>query len=621
MSYSPVGDTVALTNLAYTLYTKVYAVAKNAPEEFGKLSQELNIYKVVLFRIRDQVRRDADSEYGKPVKDVLERCFQTLRGVRDLTAKYENLGWSDRGVWFKRLQWAKDQNAIQDFRTRFSNDQQLLQFILTADGSTQEWLRLAIWWLVKSRIIGRLLAQNGAQRRRTDASVHDYNWESTISSVQAYADLLKCSWILEEIILGASSEMGLASKNIRRLVKDLARSLDRDLIRRRDNSPEFPAFEDELLLKQNLSLIESFEQTIEAKENVPNAMDDLADAHRWLEVDDDNAGLPHERVKFRTFVNAQIGSKDYRSKSSSAPYMLLLWTTVDESDLLVSLCNQQGTVNLSRTLLRSDLEAYEKVNETTPFVIEFPSQEAEVMFLTSQDILDFSELPRQHFQAMKQREPHAGELAIFQAPLSAYSETSPSRQVREQHTPSMAASKTSSCGLRLYETVSDKYWRITRRLVISSAPDSADPHCISHWLPLDCVRVAVEDAKATVSWSDCGKLQEFGDGKFGVHYSYRYKPEEPNRKIHLEFRNALDAQNLEQCLLYPTEMPPQLSTKLDIPYAFQNNRTYRLFDVDEPNKGYHAIASTMKSPQGPHMTQLHYIYRDYDWIIKSKPDT
>lgn len=92
MSYSPVGDTVALTNLAYTLYTKVYAVAKNAPEQFGELSHELNIFKVVLFRIRDQVRRDTDSEYGKPVKDVLERCFQTLRGVRDLTAKYENLG-------------------------------------------------------------------------------------------------------------------------------------------------------------------------------------------------------------------------------------------------------------------------------------------------------------------------------------------------------------------------------------------------------------------------------------------------------------------------------------------------------------------------------------------------
>lgn len=92
MSYSPVGDTVALTTLAYNIYKKVYAVAKNAPEQFRELSQELKIHKVVLFRIRDQIKRDTGSEYSQSVKDVLESCFQTLRGVRDLTAKYENLG-------------------------------------------------------------------------------------------------------------------------------------------------------------------------------------------------------------------------------------------------------------------------------------------------------------------------------------------------------------------------------------------------------------------------------------------------------------------------------------------------------------------------------------------------
>jgi len=91
MSYSPIGDTVALTNLAYTLYSKVYAVAKEAPQQFGELSRDLRTFKVVLFRIRDQVNHDANTEYGKPVREVLEQCFQTLRSVRDLTAKYENL--------------------------------------------------------------------------------------------------------------------------------------------------------------------------------------------------------------------------------------------------------------------------------------------------------------------------------------------------------------------------------------------------------------------------------------------------------------------------------------------------------------------------------------------------
>lgn len=486
--------------------------------------------------------------------------------------------------------------------------------------STHEWLRLAIWWLIKSRTLCKLLAQNGAQRRRTDASLHDYNWESTISSHQAYTDLLKCSWILEEIVLDTATDTDLANKNIRRLVKDLARSLDRDFGRRQDSTHDFPTFEDQSVMKQDLLLIESFEQTIEAKENVPNAMDDLADAQRWMEVDDDNAGFPHERIKFRTFVNAQLGSRNDRSKSSNAPYMLLLWTTANESDLLVSLCNQQGTVNLSRNLVGGDVNAYESADETTPFLIDFPSQEAEVMFLSSQDVADFSKLPRQFFQAMKQREPRSGELAIFQASISAYSESTPRHRPGDQQPPSMAASKTSSCGLRIYESVSDKCWRTTRRLVINSPPDNTEPRCTSYWLPLDHIGIALEDAKATVSWSDCGQLKSTRGGFYDVHYSYVYKSEEPNRRIHLEFRNETDAREFEQCLLYPTEMPPQITIKRDIASAFQNIRIYRLFDVDEPDWQYHAIASTGKSPQGPHMTKMFYVYRDLDWILKTKND-
>ena len=92
MSYSPIGDTVALTKLAYTLYSRVFVVARDAPEQFEDLLQDLDAYKSVLYRIRSQTDDARDPSYGVAVQDPLRRCFQTLYGLRDLTIKYENLG-------------------------------------------------------------------------------------------------------------------------------------------------------------------------------------------------------------------------------------------------------------------------------------------------------------------------------------------------------------------------------------------------------------------------------------------------------------------------------------------------------------------------------------------------
>lgn len=92
MSYSPIGDTIALTKLAYALYSRVVVVARDAPEQFDALSQDLDVYKRVLYRIRSQIGQDNDPSYGAAVQNVLNHCFSTLYGLRDLTTKYENLG-------------------------------------------------------------------------------------------------------------------------------------------------------------------------------------------------------------------------------------------------------------------------------------------------------------------------------------------------------------------------------------------------------------------------------------------------------------------------------------------------------------------------------------------------
>lgn len=92
MSYSPIGDTIALTKLAYTLYSRVVVVARDAPEQFEALKQDLDVYKRVLYRIRSQTVHDNDPSYSATVQNVLNHCFSTLYGLRELTTKYENLG-------------------------------------------------------------------------------------------------------------------------------------------------------------------------------------------------------------------------------------------------------------------------------------------------------------------------------------------------------------------------------------------------------------------------------------------------------------------------------------------------------------------------------------------------
>ena len=483
------------------------------------------------------------------------------------------------------------------------------------------WLRLAIWWLVKSRSIFDLLAQSEVKRRGTDTSQQPNRWLSTVSAGQAFTDLLKSSWILEEVVLVRTADEDLSYLSIRKMIKDLSVSLHSEVQESRNVDRNSESFEKCSLLKYDLHLLESFEQTVEAEESIPAAIDDPGSAHRWFEIDQDNAGVQHEKVLFRTFVNAQLGKRSNRSKSPSAPYMLLLWTAADSSDMFISLCNHRGSVNLSRKVVAGDLENYEAGDDPTLFSINFPAQEAVIKFLSPQDAARFFNQPLVFFSALKKIKPRPGELAIHQTALSSYSETYPLALHEEVRPSSMTSSATSACGLRVYESTPDKCWKITRRLVINAPPDSTKPECVSYWLPADQIKMVVEGTKVTVKWSDCGRLikKELGNRLF--HYSYIYKADDPNRKIDLEFRSPSDAQDFENCLLLPTEMPPQVTTKLVMPSAFQDIRICRLEDVDEPDQRYHSMALTKKNPKGPHTTEIYYAYRDLDWILSDKNGT
>ncbi len=79
--------------------------------------------------------------------------------------------------------------------------------------------------------------------------------------------------------------------------------------------------------------------------------DDLllgSDNGRWITVRRERAGARGEKALFRTFVNAEIGSETSRVDCEGTPYMLLLWHKHGESEPRVTICNQSGTLGLTK---------------------------------------------------------------------------------------------------------------------------------------------------------------------------------------------------------------------------------------------------------------------------------
>ena len=91
MSYSPVGDTVALINITWQVYNKVWVVLRDAPKEYSKLLADLRVFsdQVKIIRDRFDGNRDAPAEQ---LRAVLKVSSQTLVEFKEKLAKYSDLG-------------------------------------------------------------------------------------------------------------------------------------------------------------------------------------------------------------------------------------------------------------------------------------------------------------------------------------------------------------------------------------------------------------------------------------------------------------------------------------------------------------------------------------------------
>ena len=709
-SISGVGELMVITKLAYAVYAKVVVVARDAPQQFQDLCEDLRSLQNALYQISKEAQRVSKIFLGTTVEVILDQCLKTLRELETMVTKYERLGKSpliylhtivDGGLpgggsggraAFWRLLWAHEQEAIVNLCRELKEQLQLLGPLLLASESGTEvvhrvdprsaspeepksdmshsatsdtkadsvpalwqsrvatlgpvadilrhrekfrthtkvqgafkrlfeteeeyspdfWLRTAVWWLVKSRTITTLL--NSDRNRIMGASNTQVPWDKHVSAEQAFTDLLKSSWIFEEVILDGVESEHLAHSYGE--IMEIAEALSSDL-------HEFEAtFETHIMLDHDLALSESFELPTEAENNIPNALDGLPKSSRWFRVDADKAGRMHERLLYRTFVNARLGPKTKCARSSRAPYMLLLWVMTGDNDLFISLCNLQGTVDLWRKVIPKDLDTIpfgKQVAFVSPIEIAFPSQESEITFLSEQDMIRFWTLPRDFFAAIKDSYPVERELTIYKSPIVFYVGK------MDLKSPWAVADATPNYiqggELRVHESMLYKCWTTTRRLVVNSPPYAAKHVCVSHWLPLDHVSVLVEGITVTVSWSDCGQPETTTTSNFSPVSSYIHKSREPNQSIQLKFESTLQAQTFEDCLLFPSELTPQIKLKLERELIGQHVRIYQLFDANEAEEYYSAITSTKKSKSGYRTTEIFFVFRDVDWYFTTQNNT
>lgn len=113
-----------MTKLAWDLYHKCYLVAREAPDEFRHLVNELASLQSVLRSVRDDINSDISflENLGENRKESLERClsgcFETLRRLQKLVIKYQELGSAHNLAFWKKIKWVTERNVIADLKAR-----------------------------------------------------------------------------------------------------------------------------------------------------------------------------------------------------------------------------------------------------------------------------------------------------------------------------------------------------------------------------------------------------------------------------------------------------------------------------------------------------------------------
>ena len=494
------------------------------------------------------------------------------------------------------------------------------------DGGLKECLSCGTWWLLKSRKIMEVIRadQVGTCQQRS-------TWPTKISRGQAAVDLLKACYIVKNIIFSKET-LGRPVKNSTwKGAKDIISAVHDEISL--DDTINILNSSNSGLDRLHLSFSETIHQPVEAAKQLPAALDSFQPSRRWLTIYTDHAGDARERVLFRTFVNAQIGEESVRRKSPSAPYLLVLWSQHGRSEVIVSLANQIGTVNLCCTLTEQDLRKHEAhVRPSLEFELSFPSQDTVVQFLNLSELNDFLQYPKNFFKVTSEREARPEEFLVFREGLYAFDQRSNALGPRSSISGGIVNQARSSCEVSLYELVPSECWKTQRRIVISSALDATDPWCYSYWLPISQVRATGQGRDVELHWSDCNQLEKKSNGNYGHNHSLVYRPDSPNVNINMQFQDAEAAGEFKAAILRPWVVPfetDNLKCKAsfgsaggadDSPSSApvgQELSVWQLMDADGAMRQiYLSIVYVERNAQSGFLTNVYFVHRDVDFAME-----
>ncbi|GAB1190984.1 hypothetical protein APSETT444_000152 [Aspergillus pseudonomiae] len=365
-----------------------------------------------------------------------------------------------------------------------------------------------------------------------------------------------------------------------------------------------------IMQSQNLDIWEPL-QPEEAAEKGSDSIIGLNNV-RWATVDLEDAGDEEERVFYRAFVNAGIGSKKLRMRTKGAPYMLLLSAREGESEPKITICNQSVLPEDLGQMIRvwqATVSGYPGMRISEPIVLRFDTKSVSVSFQHTCDLQYFINLPKAYFDAVWQREPvdsdQFSETVLFRSSVEKF---------EQLKAPTMRAMNPQvirkSCEVRILERSYGEAWQSVRRMVISSWVAEQAPRCIELFMPMSRVQVSrgEESGQVLVKWSDtCQERSTKTDGNYHPLYSYVYDDNSPNIGLGLHFRSQKQVEDFEKAIL---SMCSQSSFSWDQPSS--SGYVYDVVDPTADQKQYKAIL-LIQSRLTWKYCSLYYVYRDTDY--------
>lgn len=118
-------DVLTLAKLAWNIYHTCYLVARDAPDSFRQLVNELASLQGALRSLRDDVSSNASffDQMEEVRKQILSRClsscFNTLHRLNDLITRYQGMGIGDRKqLFWQKIKWASQRGYIEELKSK-----------------------------------------------------------------------------------------------------------------------------------------------------------------------------------------------------------------------------------------------------------------------------------------------------------------------------------------------------------------------------------------------------------------------------------------------------------------------------------------------------------------------